>query len=48
LTALGELRRMTAEWIKRYNEQRPHEMLGNSRLRNAAWHNPGDPQIVRK
>jgi putative transposase len=26
---LGEVRRMTAEWIKRYNEQRPHESLGN-------------------
>jgi putative transposase len=26
---LGEVRRMTAEWIRRYNEQRPHEALGN-------------------
>ena len=26
---LNEVRRMTAEWIKRYNEQRPHEALGN-------------------
>ena len=26
---LGEVRRMTADWIDRYNEQRPHEALGN-------------------
>jgi putative transposase len=26
---LGEVRRMTAEWIMRYNQQRPHEALGN-------------------
>lgn len=26
---IGEVRRMTAEWISRYNEQRPHEALGN-------------------
>jgi putative transposase len=26
---LGEVRRMTADWIVRYNEQRPHEALGN-------------------
>jgi len=26
---LGEVRRMTAEWIVRYNEQRPHESLGD-------------------
>lgn len=26
---LGEVRRMTADWITRYNEQRPHEALGN-------------------
>ncbi len=26
---LTEVRRMTADWIKRYNEQRPHESLGN-------------------
>ena len=26
---LNEVRRMTAEWIRRYNEQRPHEALGN-------------------
>ena len=26
---LGEVRRMTAEWLIRYNEQRPHESLGN-------------------
>ena len=26
---LNEVRRMTAEWITRYNEQRPHEALGN-------------------
>jgi putative transposase len=26
---LGEVRRMTAEWLVRYNEQRPHESLGN-------------------
>jgi putative transposase len=26
---LGEVRRMTAEWITRYNQQRPHEALGN-------------------
>ena len=25
---LSEVRRMTAEWIRRYNE-RPHEALGN-------------------
>jgi putative transposase len=27
--ALGEVRRITAEWLTRYNEQRPHESLGN-------------------
>lgn len=26
---LGEVRRMTAEWLTRYNHQRPHEALGN-------------------
>ena len=26
---LGEVRRMTAEWIRRYNTERPHESLGN-------------------
>jgi putative transposase len=26
---LGEVRRMTAEWLVRYNELRPHESLGN-------------------
>jgi putative transposase len=26
---LGEVRRMTVEWLTRYNEQRPHESLGN-------------------
>jgi len=26
---LGEVRQMTAEWIKRYNEVRTHESLGN-------------------
>ena len=26
---LSEVRRMTAEWIDRYNQQRPHEALGN-------------------
>ena len=26
---LGEVRRMTAEWIRRYNNERPHEGLGN-------------------
>lgn len=26
---LGEVRRMTADWLPRYNEQRPHESLGN-------------------
>jgi len=26
---LGEVRRMTADWIVRYNEQRPHESLGD-------------------
>ena len=26
---LGEVRRMTAEWINRYNEERPHEALGD-------------------
>jgi putative transposase len=26
---LGEVRQMTAEWIARYNEIRPHESLGN-------------------
>ena len=26
---LTEVRRMTAEWINRYNRQRPHEALGN-------------------
>ena len=26
---LGEVRRMTAEWITRYNEIRPHESLGD-------------------
>ena len=26
---LGEVRRMTADWITRYNEVRPHEALGN-------------------
>jgi putative transposase len=26
---LGEVRRMTAEWLVRYNEQRPHESLGD-------------------
>lgn len=26
---LGEVRRMTAEWISRYNEERPHEALGD-------------------
>jgi putative transposase len=26
---LNEVRLMTAEWIKRYNDQRPHEALGN-------------------
>ena len=26
---LGEVRRMTAEWLTRYNQQRPHEALGN-------------------
>jgi putative transposase len=26
---LGEVRRMTADWMPRYNEQRPHESLGN-------------------
>jgi putative transposase len=26
---LGEVRRMTAEWVSRYNEQRPHEALGD-------------------
>ena len=26
---LGEVRRMTADWLVRYNEQRPHESLAN-------------------
>ena len=26
---LGEVRRMTEEWLTRYNEQRPHESLGD-------------------
>ncbi len=26
---LGEVRRMTKDWLVRYNEQRPHESLGN-------------------
>jgi transposase InsO family protein len=26
---LGEVRRMTAEWLVRYNEHRRHESLGN-------------------
>ena len=26
---LGEVRRMTAEWMSRYNERRPHEALGD-------------------
>ena len=26
---LSEVRRMTADWLTRYNEQRPHESLGN-------------------
>jgi putative transposase len=26
---LGEVRRMTADWLKRYNGERPHEALGN-------------------
>ena len=26
---LGEVRRMTADWLTRYNERRPHEALGN-------------------
>jgi putative transposase len=26
---LGEVRRMTSEWMPRYNETRPHESLGN-------------------
>jgi putative transposase len=26
---LSEFRQMTAEWITRYNEVRPHESLGN-------------------
>ena len=26
---LGEVRRMTTEWLLCYNEQRPHESLGN-------------------
>jgi putative transposase len=26
---LGEVRRMTAAWLVRYNEQRPHESLGD-------------------
>jgi putative transposase len=26
---LGEVRRMTADWLTRYNEIRPHESLGN-------------------
>ena len=26
---LGDVRRMTADWIVRYNEQRPHESLGD-------------------
>ncbi len=26
---VAEVRRMTAEWIKRYNENRPHEALGD-------------------
>jgi putative transposase len=28
---LGEVRRMTAEWITRYNEQRPHEASATPR-----------------
>jgi hypothetical protein len=26
---IAEVRRMTADWLTRYNEQRPHESLGN-------------------
>ena len=26
---LAEVRRMTADWLTRYNERRPHESLGN-------------------
>lgn len=26
---LGEVRRMTADWLHRYNHERPHEALGN-------------------
>lgn len=26
---LGEVRRMTSEWLTRYNELRTHESLGN-------------------
>lgn len=29
---LGEVRRMTQEWITRYNEVRPHESLGTCHL----------------
>lgn len=27
--SLAEVRRMTADWLTRYNERRPHESLGN-------------------
>jgi putative transposase len=34
LETLGEVRRMTADWITRYNDIRPHESLGNNAPRS--------------
>src|SRR5262249_5785963 len=46
---LGEVRRMTADWIARYNEQRPHEALGNLTPRQFITpHSPEQNGIVER
>jgi putative transposase len=45
-TTLGEVRRMTADWLRRYNEDRPHESLGNLTPREYLVANYPNPLLL--